>query len=54
VACKIGAREIRKDFEIQPKEIEMDKFDRLERVVKKFTRKSHEAQGMDGYYKLKF
>lgn len=52
LACKVGAREIRKDFEIQLKEVEMDKFDRLERVVKKLN--SKQADNLDGYKKLTF
>lgn len=54
VAYKMGTREIRKDFEIQLKELEMDKFDRLERVVKKLATKSHEDASLEGYHKLTF
>jgi hypothetical protein len=41
VIYKAGNTEIKKDFAIDMKEVEMDKFDRLERIVKKIATKGN-------------
>lgn len=54
VIYKVGDKEIKKDFVLDLKEVEMDKFERLERVVKKIGLRYDQNSGTVGYTRLEF